>query len=101
MSQFTAHLVKDPPFYGLFEHGIVPIKAPIAGMAALEGQHTQECYFLDPTALTTAQTDALAAKVAEVFRADLEEVRAELKARGLPIRASQVSAVALPLRFLL
>jgi hypothetical protein len=89
-----ATLTKESPFYGIFESGNAPITNwIIASQAKLEGSEETEVYMLDVTRCTQHQLEQIVAIISSKFNANRNEVMAELKNRGLPIRASQVQSV--------
>lgn len=97
----TVALKPENAFADLFPEG-----APVTTLSPmpmdLTGQGVEECYLLAGDRCTTAQMEAVAGRVAELFNARVSDVRDELIARGLPIRASQVQGgPAMDLRFIL
>lgn len=101
MNHCHAYLVKESPFYDLFENGMAPIKAPLPQTAECIGDGVQTVYLLDFDALTPEQIDEVVSRVATVFHAGIDDVRAELLANGLPIRSSQITGVSFPARMVL
>jgi hypothetical protein len=100
--QPTVTLRPENPYYELFPNGIAPVRTPLPQIGEIETLGLAQLYLLDPSRLCPEQIDAIAARVAELFGADMNEVRAELLDSGLPIRASEVAAhPAVPMSFIL
>jgi hypothetical protein len=86
-------LVRDSPFYAIFENGNAPVKNWILpNEARLDGSAETEVYMLDVNRCTDEQLNAIADLIAAKFGASKAEVLDQIKSRGMPIRASQVQS---------
>lgn len=98
----TVRLRETNAFFDLFENGDVPVTSMGPGTAELEGVGHASVYLMDSARMTPEQVEAVARRVAERFKAPLDEVRLELTEHGLPIRATEIAAgPAIDLRFIL
>ena len=91
-----AHLKAHCIFYPLFKQGWVPIKnilLPQRGM--LLGDGAQDIYLVDLDKLTPEQFDAVATLVQRQCdpSTPLDQCKAEIRERGLPLRAKLVASV--------
>lgn len=92
---FFARLREDSPFFGLFAPtGMVPITSIFPELIQCEGDGEQPCYFVELDRLTESQSrrviELIVARTDPTFSPSL--ARTEIRERGLPLRAKEVSA---------
>lgn len=92
-----AHLKPESPFYALFPNGMAPIKnilLPRTGIMEGDNQdRPQEFYDLAVDQCTREQLWSVARVASQKLGGTPEEVMAQIKTRGMPIRVSQCSSV--------
>jgi hypothetical protein len=96
----TGHLNSDSTLRAIFTNGIVPLVSPANVLAKLGGVHLSEpVYLMDVRACSKKQREGMARRMAEMGQGSYEEAIAHINQVGeLPIRASQISGVGIPLR---
>ena len=91
-----AHLKADSIFYPLFPDGAVPIKnVMLPVQVECIGDGIQDVYMVDLDKLPPELFETVAALVQRQCdpSTPLEQVKAEMRKRGLPLRAKHVAAV--------
>jgi len=69
----------------------VPIKSANATVVSVDGIGDTKVYFLDLAALTSDEITRLAKDIAGHFWIPIEEVRADIREKGVPILAEDVA----------
>ena len=84
----------------VFPNGEVPIKGTSSFKAQVEGKGEIEVYLVDLAALSQNEIALILDHLKNRFNNSEAEVESEIMKSGLPLRASLVSCVAIPARFL-
>lgn len=85
----------------VFPNGEVPIKGISPYKAQIEGKGEMQVYLVDWAALTENERDLVLEQLTSRFGSSKEEVETEILKSGLPLRATLVSCVSIPLRYLI
>lgn len=97
-----AHLKPECPFYDLFPNGLCPIKNIIVpSLAELEGSSETEVYMVDLEKVGDERLSEIARRLAAKSGVAAEEIFAEIKQRGLPLRVSQTNSCSTDVPFFL
>lgn len=91
-----AHVKPDCPFFALFEFGRVPIKSVLAVEAECIGDGVQAVFMVDLERLSAEQIESVWRRCDP--STPLEQAVAEMRERGLPLRAKYVEAVSMDAR---
>jgi len=85
----------------VFPNGEVPIKGISSYKAQLEGKGEMQVYLVDWATLDEKQRDLILEHLKDKFASSKEAVEVEILKSGLPLRATLVSCVSIPLRHLI
>ena len=85
----------------VFPNGGVPIKGISSYKAQIEGKGEMQVYLVDWAALDEEQRDLILERLKDKFVSSKEAVETEILKSGLPLRATLVSCVRIPLRYLI
>jgi hypothetical protein len=87
-----AYLKPESPFYDLFENGRCPIiNIIVPHQVGLEGSRETEVYMVDLNKIEDQRVWEIARRLAEKAGADPQQVLADMKEHGLPLRVSQTT----------
>ena len=97
-----ATLIPESKFFDLFPHGQVPIiNILIPNQVVLERSIETECYMIDLEKLGDERLSEIARRLAAELGENPQQVFAEIRDRGLPLRRSQVASVSTDIPFFL
>lgn len=83
----------------VFPNGGIPIKGISPYKAQIEGKGEMQVYLVDWAALSEEERDLILEHLKNRFGNSKEEVETEILKSGLPLRATLVSCVSIPVRY--